>query len=66
MDENLPAEIADMLRQAGHDAETVFDQDLSGCADSKIILMCASERRVLITLDIGFANVRAYPPEDFH
>ena len=28
LDENLPAELADLFRQAGHDAVTVLDQTL--------------------------------------
>jgi predicted nuclease of predicted toxin-antitoxin system len=62
-DENLPVEIADMLRRAGHDALTISDQGLSGSADSKIISVCTSEGRVLVTLDTGFANIRTYLPE---
>ena len=30
IDENLPAEIAEDLCALGHDAKTVFDQDMSG------------------------------------
>jgi hypothetical protein len=33
VDENLPPEIAVSLREAGHDALTVFDQGLGGHAD---------------------------------
>lgn len=30
VDENLPIEVAEMLRQAGHDAATVLEQHLGG------------------------------------
>ena len=33
IDENLPGELAADLRQAGHEADTVSDQGMSGAAD---------------------------------
>ena len=36
IDENLPLEAATTLRQAGFDAETVWDEALSGAADERI------------------------------
>jgi predicted nuclease of predicted toxin-antitoxin system len=35
-DENMPVEAADDLRQAGHDAATVGDQQLAGQPDVRI------------------------------
>ncbi|HYA42749.1 MAG TPA: DUF5615 family PIN-like protein [Syntrophobacteraceae bacterium] len=65
IDENLPVEMADLLTRAGHDALTIPDERLSGTVDTEAISICRSERRVLVTLDTDFANIRAYPPEDF-
>jgi len=62
VDENLPAEIAELLRSAEHDATTVHEQRLMGEADPRILEVCREEDRALITLDMDFANVRAYPP----
>lgn len=64
-DENLPIEVADLLRKAGYDAVTVVEQQLEGSADSTIASVCQKEERVLITLDTGFADIRAYPPVEF-
>ena len=61
-DENLPAECASLLQVAGFEAATVGDQQLSGADDSKIFDRCRAESRVLITLDLDFANVQTYPP----
>jgi predicted nuclease of predicted toxin-antitoxin system len=36
LDENLPGEGAQILRSAGHDAVTVFDQRLGGKPDREI------------------------------
>ncbi len=62
IDENLPGEIADDLRAAGHDADTVVDEGLTGVDDSVIMARVQSEWRVLLTIDKGIANVRVYPP----
>lgn len=62
IDENLPAEHAEILRAAGHEADTVADQNLTGAQDSALIERCRRENRVLMTLDLDFANVQAYPP----
>ena len=64
IDENLPVEIADLLKRAGYDALTVSDQNLSGVADPEIMSICNSEERALISFDLGFANIHAYPPEN--
>lgn len=66
VDENLPREVAELMRQAGHDASTVLEQGLGGHADPDVAKVCAAEGRALLTLDVDFANVRRYPPSDFH
>lgn len=63
VDENLPAEVADLLRNAGHDALTVFAQGHSGETDAFLAKICREENRSLVTLDLGFGNGRDYPPE---
>jgi predicted nuclease of predicted toxin-antitoxin system len=65
VDENLPVEIADLLRQAGYDAVTVSEQHLEGSTDSAIASVCQEEGRALVTLDTDFADIRAYPPAQF-
>jgi predicted nuclease of predicted toxin-antitoxin system len=63
--ENLPVEVARHLTDAGHFASTVMDQDLGGAEDQVIADRCASEGYVLATLDVGFADIMRYPPEEF-
>jgi predicted nuclease of predicted toxin-antitoxin system len=65
IDENLPAQVAGLLQQLGHDAATVVQQHLGGSVDADIAAVCQQEERVLITLDLDFADVRSYPPEQF-
>ena len=65
IDENLPIEAAHLLRQIGHNAVTVSEQHLSGSPDPDVASVCQREGRALVTLDTGFADIRAYPPRQF-
>jgi predicted nuclease of predicted toxin-antitoxin system len=65
IDENLPIDVADLLRKSGYDATTVLEQDIGGCADSDLASICQKETRAFITLDTDFADIRAYPPGEF-
>ena len=60
IDENLPAELAENLRAAGHDAHTVHEESLNGAADPVVFEHACSDSRILLTLDKGLANVRQY------
>lgn len=62
LDENLPASLAELLRSHGHDVATVRDENLSGASDVRLVKASAAERRVLLTYDREFADVRRYPP----
>lgn len=64
LDENLPRSLVAMFTSAGHDAVSTFDQGLVGEPDSRIASVCRNEGRALVTLDGGFADIRAYPPAD--
>jgi predicted nuclease of predicted toxin-antitoxin system len=64
-DENIPLEAVDLLRAAGHDARSVFDQALSGRPDKQIASVCKQEDRALITLDTDFSDIRTYHPADY-
>lgn len=64
VDENLPVELAEELRASGHDAVTVAEQQLTGSTDPTLSEICKSETRVLVTLDLDFADIRTYSPED--
>ena len=62
IDENLPEEVAGLLRAAGHDVRTVFDQEMVGAPDASIAQVCRQEQRAVVTLDTDFANIQNYPP----
>ena len=61
IDENLPADCVVLLRNAGYEADTVGDERLAGADDTVIASRSRSDDRVLVTLDLDFSNVRAYP-----
>lgn len=64
IDENLPAEAADLLRAGGHECHTVFDEQLGGEVDARVYDRCRREGRVLLTLDLDFSDIRSYPPHE--
>ncbi|HEW78507.1 MAG TPA: hypothetical protein ENH34_00865 [Phycisphaerales bacterium] len=65
IDENLPVEIAALLKKAGYDATTVSEQNLIGTSDANLAAVCQKEKRIMLTLDTDFADVRHYPPDRF-
>ena len=65
IDENLPLELAELLIEAGYDAATIVSEKMQGKPDPVIADTCIRERRVLVTLDLGFADIRAYPPHRY-
>ena len=65
LDENLPLQLKRLFGESGHDAVTVLDQGMGGATDSDVALVCLTEERVLITLDMDFADIRAYPPGEY-
>src|SRR5262249_38247833 len=65
VDENLHEDVAAALNGRGHDALTVHGQGLRGSADTRLGDACRQEGRALVTLDLDFANIQEYPPEDF-
>lgn len=65
VDENLPVEVAHLLREAGHEATTVLDQHLGGTDDWTVASICQQEARALVTLDLDFSDIRTYPPTHY-
>ena len=53
----------DLLRSWGHDVLTAQEVGLSGKPDEEILAYAVRHERVLITIDMGFSNIRHYTPE---
>ncbi|AFY73776.1 hypothetical protein Syn7502_01724 [Synechococcus sp. PCC 7502] len=64
IDENLPIEFADILKNNGYEASTIYSEALKGAKDTIVISVCQREERALITLDLDFADIQTYPPQD--
>ena len=62
LDENLPEKVRETLDEFGHDVRTVVDEGLSGASDQAVFEACVAEDRILVTLDLDFSDIRAYPP----
>ena len=62
LDENLPEQVCETLRALGQDAHTFADEQLCGATDQRVLQTCIIEDRILITLDLDFSDIRAYPP----
>lgn len=65
VDENLPIEATELLRQGGHDALSVQDQGMVGERDERLADVCKSEGRALVTIDLDFSDIRNYPPDAY-
>jgi predicted nuclease of predicted toxin-antitoxin system len=62
LDENLPVSSTAILTGAGHDVDTVSDEGLVGAPDQDVVAAATAAGRVLISLDRGLGDIRAYPP----
>lgn len=62
LDENLPVRAVAPLRALGHDVDTATDEGLAGGDDADVLRTATGASRLVITLDRGFGDIRAYPP----
>jgi predicted nuclease of predicted toxin-antitoxin system len=62
LDENVPDDVMEPLKNLGHDVDTVAQEGLSGTADSGVWDAAQKDGRFLITQDLYFADIRHHPP----
>lgn len=62
LDENITAAAAALLSRHGHAVDTVPAEHLTGASDTTLIEACANDGRMLMTFDVVFGDMRAYPP----
>lgn len=65
LDENIPIELLEDLRATGRDVDSVQEEGLAGNPDRVVLGRAAAEARVLLTLDKGLGDLRAYPPSEY-
>jgi predicted nuclease of predicted toxin-antitoxin system len=61
LDENSPGDLASLLRAADYDVSTVPEEGLRGYDDQPVLAAARAEDRVLMSFDLGFADIRRYP-----
>ena len=62
LDENLGNRGAEILRAAGYSVTTVVEEGLTSASDGRLIEVCRSERKCLVTLDLDFGNPLRFDP----
>lgn len=62
LDENLPAVLADTLREFGHDVDTTPSEGLAGHDDNDIWEAVQRTGRFLFTQDLDFSDARKFAP----
>ena len=50
------------MTSAGHDVDTVIDENLVSAPDRDVVAAATSAERILVSLDRGLGDIRAYPP----
>ena len=65
LDENISRHLKEILTALRHDVTTAAEEELLGQADTTVAKAAKTEGRVLLTLDLEFADLRKYPP-GFH
>lgn len=63
LDENLDPRLAELFADGGHEAESARAEGLGGKSDEEVFRACAAEKRVLVTLDLDFADPVRFPPQ---
>ena len=62
LDENLPTSLVTDLQALGHDVDTAPDEGLSGHPDPDVWSAAQTAKRLLITQDLDFSDIRAFAP----
>ncbi|MBI2934423.1 MAG: DUF5615 family PIN-like protein [Chloroflexi bacterium] len=65
VDEDLPRLTDSLLRSYGHDATDVRDVGLRGASDANIGAYARRQGLCLVSGDIGFADIRTFPPAQY-
>lgn len=66
LDENMPRDAAQGLRDLGHDVDTALDEGLGGKNDLAVWAATQADGRFFVTHDLDFSDVRKFPPGTHH
>jgi predicted nuclease of predicted toxin-antitoxin system len=62
LDENLPDSVITILGRVDHDVDTARAEGLRGAKDPAVVAGATADGRLLLTLDRGLGDIRAYAP----
>lgn len=65
IDEDLPRAIDNLVRKYGHEAVDVRDIGLRGAKDIEIARYAQSHKLCILSGDLGFSDIRRYPPGEY-
>lgn len=65
VDEDLPRSTVDLLLRYKHEAVDVRDIGFRGAKDPQIAAYAQRESLCLVTGDLGFSDIRNYPPGNY-
>jgi len=66
IDENLPRSLAPALEAHGYTAKDVREHGLRGRPDSEVYAFAQKEQATLISGDVGFSHITAFPLGTHH
>jgi hypothetical protein len=66
IDAALPQSLRNILRDAGHDAIHVRDVGMAHASDDNIAAYAKRNGLAILTQDFDFADIRNYPPREYH
>ncbi len=62
LDENIPFRVENLLRNMGHDVDSVLTEGITGSSDETVWSLSQYEKRFLITQDLDFSDSRKFSP----
>jgi predicted nuclease of predicted toxin-antitoxin system len=66
IDEDLPPSLSALLRQEGHECTHIMELGLRGSPDPAVFELAQEREAVLVSRDLGFANILQYAPGSHH
>ena len=65
VDADLPRSVAGVIQEYGHEALDVRDIGMSSASDEQIAQYARDNGLCVLSADLGFADVRRYPPSTY-
>ena len=62
IDEDCPLSLDNLLNSKGYDTIHVKTSRLSGTKDPELFIFAQEQQRIIISRDLGWANIKNYPP----